>query len=211
MLVACPSCHKKIKAPDSAAGKKAKCPSCGTIMMLPAAVQDAEVIDQDAPLTPPSSDPFSTPLGGGGISDLLDEADDMYSLEKVPGGTGGALTSSSDPFSPGSAPSAVDSGVPRRPCPACGEMIIMSALRCRFCGEAFDPGLKRKQRRAGGGGDEDLTSTDIVIAILCTNIGCILGLIWLISGDPKGLKMLGVCMLANMAWFIMWFVIVLLF
>lgn len=199
MIVACPSCHKKIKAPDSAAGKKAKCPSCGTVMMLPAAVQDAEVINQDIPLPPPPG-PLSTPLGGGGISDLLDEADEMYSLEKKPGGTG---LSSSDPFaSSGPAPSVLDSGVPRRPCPACGEMIIMSALKCRFCGEAFDPGLKRKQKRGGSGfgEDDDLTGTDLVIAILCGNIGCILGIIWMIQGKPKGMKMIGVSVLAQIGW-----------
>ncbi len=200
MIVACPSCQKKIKAPDSAAGKKAKCPSCGTVMMLPALAQDAEVINQDVPLTPPPSDPLSTPLGGGGISDLLDEADDMYSLEKTPGGTGGASPSSSDPFASGSAPSAVDSGVPRRPCPACGEMIIMSALKCRFCGEAFDPGLKRKQRRRGGGDDEDLTTGDWLVAILCSGIGCIAGLIWIVQGKPKGGKMLAVSFMAGMFW-----------
>ncbi len=185
MIVACPSCQKKIKAPDSAAGKKAKCPSCGAVMMLPAPVQDAEPFGQDAP----ASDPFSTPAGNSGIGGLLDEADDMYSVERKPSGD-----SSSDPFATGSS-SVADSQVPRRPCPACGEMIIMSALKCRFCGEAFDPGLKRKQRRGGGGEDDDLTGGDWLIAIICTGIGCIVGIVWMIQGKPKGGKMVGICVL----------------
>jgi predicted RNA-binding Zn-ribbon protein involved in translation (DUF1610 family)/uncharacterized membrane protein HdeD (DUF308 family) len=32
----------------------------------------------------------------------------------------------------------------RRPCPMCGEMIMVSARKCRFCGEIFDPGLRRQ-------------------------------------------------------------------
>ncbi len=196
MIVACPSCHKKIKAPDSAAGKKAKCPSCGTVMMLPAAVQDAEVVDQNMPPTPPANDPFSTLPSGGGLSDLLDEADQMYSLEKKPGG----LPSTSDPFAAGSSSPAADAAVPRRPCPACGEMIMMSALKCHYCGETFDPGLKKKRRRSGSGDDEDLTPGDWVVAILCSGIGCIAGIVWMIQGKPKGGKMLAVSVAANVFW-----------
>ena len=31
----CASCGKTLSAPDTAAGKKAKCPSCGQIMVVP--------------------------------------------------------------------------------------------------------------------------------------------------------------------------------
>ncbi len=204
MIVACPSCHKKIKAPDSAAGKKAKCPSCGTVMMLPMPVQDAEVIRPNPTWTPPSSDPLSSLPGGGGLEDLLAEADQMYALEKKP-------AAASDPFAAGGASSATDSTVPRRPCPACGEMIIMSALKCRFCGEAFDPGLKRKQRRRGGHEDDELTPVEILLAVLCTNIACIFGIVWLVMGKPKGIKMIGLCVLVNVAWFVLWLILSALF
>jgi len=33
-------------------------------------------------------------------------------------------------------------GEQRRPCPECGEMIIATAVKCRFCGALFDPRLK---------------------------------------------------------------------
>src|SRR5690242_4122227 len=33
----------------------------------------------------------------------------------------------------------------RRPCPMCGEMILMDAVKCRFCGEIFDETLKRAE------------------------------------------------------------------
>lgn len=35
----------------------------------------------------------------------------------------------------------------RRPCPLCGEMIMVAAVKCRFCGELFEPALQRKQRQ----------------------------------------------------------------
>jgi hypothetical protein len=35
----------------------------------------------------------------------------------------------------------------RRPCPMCGEMIKANAVKCRFCGEVFDPTLKRAGKK----------------------------------------------------------------
>src|SRR5439155_9828044 len=32
----------------------------------------------------------------------------------------------------------------RRPCPACAEMILVTAIKCRYCGEIFDRVLRRK-------------------------------------------------------------------
>jgi predicted Zn finger-like uncharacterized protein len=37
MQIVCTQCQAKIKVPDSAAGKKGKCPKCGTILTIPAA------------------------------------------------------------------------------------------------------------------------------------------------------------------------------
>ena len=34
----------------------------------------------------------------------------------------------------------------RRPCPMCGEMIMANAVKCRFCGEIFDPALRKRSR-----------------------------------------------------------------
>ncbi len=47
----------------------------------------------------------------------------------------------------------------RKPCPACGEMIVKAAAKCRYCGEVFDPTLKRqsrtRRRRSSGYDDDD--------------------------------------------------------
>jgi predicted RNA-binding Zn-ribbon protein involved in translation (DUF1610 family) len=45
------------------------------------------------------------------------------------------------------APGAID----RRPCPACGEVIVATAIKCRFCGEVFGGALRRSERRRDTG------------------------------------------------------------
>ncbi len=92
----------------------------------------------------------------------------------------------------------------RRPCPMCGEMIIADAAKCRFCGEIFDPALRKaeakKQRRSTDPEDDDLTGGEWALAVLCSSIGCIMGIVWMIQGKPKGKKMFGVSLLFNLLW-----------
>jgi hypothetical protein len=102
-------------------------------------------------------------------------------------------------------PGASDSGPgeARRPCPMCGEMIMATAAKCRYCGEIFDPTLKKakkKGKKGRGGDDEDLSTGDTLVAILCSGIGCILGIVWMIQGKPKGGKMFGLSFLMVIVW-----------
>jgi hypothetical protein len=85
-------------------------------------------------------------------------------------------------------------GEQRKPCPMCGEMIPINAMKCRFCNTIFDPALrkqeaKRKKAIAGAAGDDDLTAAEWLVAILCSGIGCIIGIVWMVQGKPKGKKM----------------------
>jgi hypothetical protein len=88
----------------------------------------------------------------------------------------------------------------------CGEMIPVNAVTCRFCHEIFDPQLKKqaakskKMMTAGGDADDDLSTGEWVIAILCSGIGCICGIIWMIQGKPKGKKMFAVSFVAGVVW-----------
>ena len=90
------------------------------------------------------------------------------------------------------------------PCPMCGEMILASAAKCQFCNEVFDPAPKKakskKKSKKYGPGDKDLSGGDIAVALLCSGIGCIAGLVWMVQGKPKGLKMFGLSLAMNIFW-----------
>jgi predicted RNA-binding Zn-ribbon protein involved in translation (DUF1610 family) len=169
----CPRCGKKLKAPDNAAGKSSTCPGCGGKVTCPEPVYDAEVVEMElAPEKPKGFDPYS-------------EMDDDKPYGVV-------------------APQPVEqtSDDSRRPCPMCGEMIVTTAAKCRFCGEVFDSTLKKakskkKKKKKYDREDESLTGSEIALGIICSGIGCIAGLIWMIQGKPKGLKMVGVSIVAD--------------
>ena len=46
----------------------------------------------------------------------------------------------------------------------------------------------------------ELEMTDWVLAAICSGIACIVGLVWLIQGKPKGLKMIGISFLFMFLW-----------
>jgi DNA-directed RNA polymerase subunit M/transcription elongation factor TFIIS len=169
----CPQCGKKLKAPDNAAGKSSSCPGCGSKVTCPEPVYDAEVVEMEmAPDKPKGFDPFA---------DLDD--DKPYNVAGTPPPTESA-----------------DDG--RRPCPMCGEMIVATAAKCRYCGEVFDPTLKKakskkKKKKRYDAEDESLSGSEIAIGIICSGIGCIAGLVWMIQGKPKGLKMVGLSIVAD--------------
>ena len=48
--------------------------------------------------------------------------------------------------------------------------------------------------------DTDLSVGEWVIAILCSVIGCIVGVVWMIQGKPKGSKMFGISILMQFFW-----------
>lgn len=105
----CPRCGKKLKAPDSAAGRSSSCPGCGGTVTCPEPDDDGEVVEmQLTPAKPKGFDPFA-------------DMDD----DKPYGVAAGGPASDSDSGN-------------RQPCPACGEMIMATAAKCRFCGAAVD-------------------------------------------------------------------------
>lgn len=184
--ISCAACGYQTTAPDSAAGMKGKCPKCGAVVRVPgtkAARVDPDVIDAEVVEAPP---PPPIPLDS-----------DPISLEGLSDGT---------PIARAAPPTSASGGATdRRPCPACGEMIAVGAMKCRFCNEIFDPVLKKreaKKAKAGfvGGEGDDLTAAEWLVAILCSGIGCIVGLVWMISGKPKGKKMFLVSILMAFLW-----------
>ncbi|MDR3636857.1 MAG: hypothetical protein P4L84_23835 [Isosphaeraceae bacterium] len=165
----CKFCGKRLKAPDSAAGKTSKCPQCGKPVTCPEPVYDAEPVAEQPDMP-----------------EILDDVDPYSDLDD---GTPYGVSGPAEPD---------ESAERRRPCPMCGEMILASAAKCRFCGEVFDDGLKKagakkkkKKKKSYSSEDSDLTATDWLLAIFCTNIACIASIIYMVQGKPKGTKLLG--------------------
>jgi phage FluMu protein Com len=185
--IRCPQCGRKLNAPDTAAGKRARCPDCKAIVTLPAASE-----------APPEDILDAEPLG---VSDIPPPPA-LQTVERARQGFYPPDPEPRDiplaPIAPGMEPAAP----PRKPCPMCGEMIPLTAIQCRFCNEIFDPALKKARAKAtsSASGDDDLSTGEWVVAILCSGIGCICGIIWMIQGKPKGKKMLGVSVLCAIIW-----------
>ena len=163
--VTCSACGTTLKAKDSLAGKKVKCPHCSEAIRIPDASAEEEVYEAEE------------------VGDNQDF--DFGGLD----------------------PSAGEEIEGRKPCPVCGEMIMRTAAKCRYCGEIFDPALKKrekKKKRSGEGADididEDMTTGDWVVALICSGIGCIVGIVWMIQGKPKGPKMFGVSLGMTIFW-----------
>jgi predicted RNA-binding Zn-ribbon protein involved in translation (DUF1610 family) len=159
ITLTCEACGKLLRAPDTAVGKRVRCPSCQNVLDVPAGAPGPETyaLARDSYTESPRA-------GTGANADGGDEA---------PAGE-------------------------RRPCPMCGERIAARAAKCRFCGEVFDPTLRRLEKRKRAQSresywtdDTDLTPGNWVLAFLCTDISCIVGIIWLIQGKPKGGKLIG--------------------
>ncbi|HBO45926.1 MAG TPA: hypothetical protein DD670_18795 [Planctomycetaceae bacterium] len=212
--VLCPKCRKKLSAPDAMAGKRAKCPHCGQLMQLPAPRQPDQA-GQTSAAPPGAAPPPSGP--GGNLPGLSEELPDLTSPTDIYGIQSPFSGVNSQQFDemladtgpkidrPASEPN-------RYPCPACGEMIVRGAAKCRYCGEVFDPVLKQKQKKkkkrsSSGDADDELGALDWVLAILCGNIACILGIVWMIQGKPKGIKMIGAALAATAGWWVVGFIL----
>ncbi len=175
----CPRCQKMLRAPDAAAGKSSQCPGCGGMVTCPEPVYEAEVIlvaPKNSPTQKPSSkrSPRTEPPSVNPYVDLDD--DKPYALVNPP-------------------PAAVTSDESRRPCSVCGEMILSTAVKCRYCGEVFDAVLKRgntkkprKSRTRTAGSDDGSGVRDLVIGFVSFAIGFGATLVSFANpvGDDKG-------------------------
>jgi predicted RNA-binding Zn-ribbon protein involved in translation (DUF1610 family) len=146
--VVCRSCTGTFLAPDSARGKRARCPSCGGEINIPNSGALDDILE-----------PEITPVGAMAPANLI------------------------SPQAP------IPSEAERKPCPMCGELIQRSAVKCRFCGEVFDPKLRASFNQATES-DTNLSVVDWVVAVLGGFIGCIVGIIYICQGKPKGTKVL---------------------
>jgi hypothetical protein len=160
-------------------------------MIVPGGVQEAEEFAAPPPQSPQQPAPSAPepPDTGYGLMDELDDAIASASSRTTP---------RAEATAPGGG-AAQPGGDARRPCPECGEMIVAGAAKCRFCGAVFDPRLKKqaaKKRVNYGVDDDNLNAGEWVLCILCSGIGCIVGIVYAVQGKPKGMKMVGISIAA---------------
>jgi hypothetical protein len=77
-------------------------------------------------------------------------------------------------------------------------MILADAIKCRYCGEIFDEDLRRAERRERRGtaaSDQNMSVGEWILAIILTDIACIIAIVWMIQGKPKGSKMFAVSLI----------------
>ncbi len=147
----CTRCGRSLKARENAVGRTRKCPVCATRVTCPEPVSAAQLVDADVVSTAPAADgPRVNPYAN---------LEDSGAYDVVGAGTG--------------ADSPVEA---RRPCPMCGETILASAVKCRFCGEVLDPALKkgkRSRRRFSRRGSDShpAAARDVGLGILLAVLG----------------------------------------
>ena len=126
----CFHCNKLLSTSEEKAGRQAKCPGCGQRIEVPAignSLPDNDLPDNDLP-----------------DNDLPDDRlvdDDLPEVN---------LRDQADTLDDSADPSAFVSSAPAQTCPACGERMAKSAIRCPACGKIFDDegtGSRRRVRR----------------------------------------------------------------
>src|SRR4051812_20408250 len=119
----CPQCGKKLNAPDTAAGKRARCPQCKTIVTLPSpgAPPPAEEVFDAEPVQAPAPVPAQDERGFNDAA-AYEPAPVSPAGRQAAGFRPPPFPGESDdiplaPDAPPPLPRAGEAGPPRRPCP----------------------------------------------------------------------------------------------
>lgn len=85
----------------------------------------------------------------------------------------------------------------------CGEMIVKTAAKCRYCGEVFQgkSKSKKKSKSSRSSATDELSVVDWLLCIFCGGIGCIVGVVAMCTGSPsRGGKMIGISVAMGVFW-----------
>lgn len=87
-------------------------------------------------------------------------------------------------------------------CPSCGHANTDTAASCAGCGATLAPHILATPVALQAEGTEpELTTSEWIVCILCSGIGCIYGIIRLIQGKPNAGKIIGVSIFFAVLWF----------
>jgi len=145
IAVRCPTCSKKLSAPDALAGKRAKCPHCSQLMQIPV----------PPPRPPQPQEVFedlsrSDPLAAMGPSNPAGATAGVAAGAASTFGLGGLSTQQFDEMLADVGPKIdvkpTEPKQDRYPCPVCHELIVRGSAKCRYCGEDFNKYAPPKRR-----------------------------------------------------------------
>ena len=99
-------------------------------------------------------------------------------------------------------------------CPRCGKELkgpdhaVGQSSKGPECGTTVTcPEPMAKQARRRGPEAEDLSTGDLIVAVLCSGIGIIAGIVWMIQGKPKGMKMVGLSVVMVVPQMVFWYLV----
>jgi DNA-directed RNA polymerase subunit RPC12/RpoP len=148
--LSCSSCHRKLTAPDKAAGKKVKCPQCGSPIVIPSRARSAASPHSknvgSKPSVLNSADAEDAAAGllleGGSPSARLPSPPDLEETENAARNGPDRKESTSEPAQ--AAPVATARPETKR-CPSCSTPLPPNAVFCATCGVDVNTGAKRLQ------------------------------------------------------------------
>jgi DNA-directed RNA polymerase subunit M/transcription elongation factor TFIIS len=213
--IECPKCGVTLAYQDEHVGTTITCPSCGARLELfwP---EDEAPAEPPAPTLPERMkanrlvEGRTCPTCGQGVffgQDVHNCQTCGQTYHDACWGSRGCATCDA-PIAGPAQPPAADAPTPLAPalpvaepdqkeCRFCGEMILVAARKCRHCGEYQNESDRRQAAGPKEVEEENLTAGEWLLAILCSGIGCIVGIVWLCQGKKKGWKMIAVSIVAN--------------
>jgi hypothetical protein len=189
-----------LRAPDVAAGQSSPCPGCGTMVTCPEPVYEAEVVLVTPKGAAREKSPASTSIPTRSLTikahtkpgpaekpalvnpylDVDDKALPTKAPTKPPAVNPYVDLDDDQAYSVINPPPALDTSFDsRRPCPVCREQILLTAAKCRYCGEIFDNALKKldqKKPRKSRGRTAAAEGRDLLMGFVCFAVGTVLTL-----------------------------------
>ena len=163
ITVKCPYCEAGIRGEDRFAGRVVACPKCKKQVQMPA---DARPVPSKVVLADAAPTAVPPPLAGN-LSGQVHPAESIQSTSAVSRQERQAATT--------------------KPCPFCGEEILVAAKKCKHCGEFLEGSMVRNTTQTAKGdksGESDKKILPLLILFWFSSFG-LLGLHAFYAGNIK--------------------------